>query len=60
MIPAWSVIEPTDHVDTARRQNKVAVVQVVLLRREHGDRRARLLAWVGRLLGDEDAAGEKT
>ena len=44
----WSqparVVQPADHVDAVGREDVVAVVQVVLLGREHRDRRAGLLA----------------
>ena len=50
VIPAGCIVEPTDHVDARRREDEVAVVQIVLLRGEHRHRRAGLLAWIRRLL----------
>ena len=35
VVPAGRVVQPADHVDARRRQDEVAIVQVVLLGGEH-------------------------
>jgi hypothetical protein len=49
VIPAFRVVHASDHVDAICRHHEVAVVEVVLLRREDVHHRARLLPRVWRL-----------
>ena len=46
MVPSRRVVQPADHIDTVGRQHEVAVIQIVLLGREHRDLCAGLLAWI--------------
>ena len=48
MVPSGRIVQPAHHVDAVGRQDVVAVVQVVLLGREHRHLRAGLLARVRR------------
>ena len=53
MVPARRVVQPADHVDAVGREDELPVVEVVLLGREHRDRRAGLLTRIGGLLGGD-------
>ena len=57
VVPAGRVVQPAHHVDAVGRQHEVAVVEIVLLGREHRDRRPRLLPRVGGLLRDRSDGG---
>jgi hypothetical protein len=60
VIPTFRIVQAANHVDAIGRDDEVAVVEVVLIGREHGDRAARLLSRIRRLLRrDHGADGDQ-
>ena len=59
MIPAGGIVQTADHMDAVGGDEVVTVIQVVLLGREHRDRRSRLLTRIRRLLCSSEHHAEE-
>jgi hypothetical protein len=53
VVPALGIVEAANHVDAVCGDHEATVVEIVLLGREHVDRRAWLLPGIRQLLETE-------